>query len=109
MIELPRPQRESSVPGRSNSIFAEPDPASGTVTVVVGPYLERLPVGGTTVGEIRARFRDRMDIDPRSQAVVDGNEVSDSTVVRTGQVLMFVHKSGEKGRAVIRQAVWEAL
>ena len=62
-----------------------------------GPYMERLPVGNMTVGEIRLRFSDRLDIDPQSQAVVDGREVDDSTRVTIGQVLAFVRKAGEKG------------
>jgi hypothetical protein len=60
--------------------------------------MERLPVGNMTVGEIRLRFRDRLDIDPQSQAVVDGQEVDDSAQVMIGQVLTFVRKAGEKGR-----------
>jgi hypothetical protein len=98
MIELPHPSRETNAgPPSSNSLFADNTEPAGLVTVAVGPYAERLPVGNTTVGEIRNRFRQRFDIDPRSLAIVDGNEVGDDTVVRTGQVLMFVHKSGEKG------------
>jgi hypothetical protein len=98
MIELPQNQRETHAPGGGlGSLFADSHEPSGLITVAVGPYLERLPVGNSTVGEIRNRFRQRFDIDPRSQAVIDGHEVGDDTVVRTGQVLMFVHKSGEKG------------
>jgi hypothetical protein len=50
-----------------------------------------------TVQQIRERFGDRLDIDPQSQAIVDGNEVNESTVVRAGQLLTFVRKAGEKG------------
>jgi hypothetical protein len=102
MIELPQNQRELNAPGRGlGSLFTDNHEPSGLVTVAVGPYVERLPVGNGTVGEIRSRFRQRFDIDPRSQAVLDGNEVNDDTVVRTGQVLMFVHKSGEKGGSTL--------
>jgi hypothetical protein len=59
--------------------------------------MERLPVGNLTVGEIRLRFGDRLDIDPHSQAVLDGQEVDDSTRVSVGQALTFVRKAGEKG------------
>jgi hypothetical protein len=50
-----------------------------------------------TVRQIRERFGDRLDIDPQSQAILDGNEVNETTVVRTGQLLTFVRKAGEKG------------
>ena len=66
-------------------------------TVSVGPYVERLPIAGKTVGEIRKRFKAKMDIDDRSQPILDGEEVKAETVVKEGQVLMFIHKAGEKG------------
>ena len=83
--------------GGLGSIFDEADDAGRLVTVTSGPYAEQLPVGNASVGEIRARFRDRFDIDPRSVAVLDGHDVNDDTVVRAGQTLMFVHRAGEKG------------
>jgi hypothetical protein len=88
-----QPQGGSGLPG----IFAESDEAAGLVTVTCGPYAEALPVSNTTVGDIRARFRDRLDIDARSEAVLDGNVVDDRAVVRAGQLLAFVHRGGEKG------------
>ena len=98
MIELPQTQRETADgPGGIDRLFTDQNPTAGMVTVAVGPYVERLPLGNRTVSEIRARFGDRFDIDPRTQAVLDGHEVGNDTVVRTGQVLMFMHKSGEKG------------
>jgi len=98
MIELPKNQREDQAPAGLGSIFDQnPHQPAGLVTVSVGPYVERLPIGNSTVGEIRNRFRQRFDIDPRTLAVLDGHEVNNDTVVRTGQILMFVHPSGEKG------------
>lgn len=69
----------------------------GLVTVACGPYVEPLPVGNMTVAEVRARYRDRFDIDPDSQGILDGEEVSDDTRIGTGQVLAFVRRAGEKG------------
>jgi len=105
MTELTQPtQRERTAPGGGGlgSLFADNHEPGGLVTVAVGPYVERLPLGNNTVAQIRARFGLRFDIDPRSQAVLDGHEVGDDTVVRTGQVLMFVHKSGEKGTSKLQ-------
>jgi len=70
------------------------------VMVACGPYGEQLPVANMTVGEVRTRFRDRFDIDPRSQAVLGGHDVGDDTRLQPGQVLMFVRRAGEKGRSV---------
>ena len=99
MTELTHPanRERTANAGGLGGIFDENHEPAGLVTVAVGPYVERLPLGNSTVAQIRARFGSRFDIDPRTQAVLDGHEVSDDTVVRTGQVLMFVHKSGEKG------------
>lgn len=83
--------------GVLGGIFDDAPVADGLVTVSSGPYAEQLPVASLSVGAIRTRFRDRFDIDPRSQAVLDGNEVGDDVVVRPGQLLMFVRRAGEKG------------
>jgi len=82
--------------GGLGGIFDDNDDGE-LVTVASGPYAEQLPVANRTVGEIRARFHDRFDIDPRSQAILGGNEASDDTRVQPGQVLMFVRRAGEKG------------
>jgi hypothetical protein len=74
------------------------DDAPALVTISHGPYTEQLPVGNITVGEVRRRYRDRFDIDPRSTALVDGSEAGDDTALRPGQMLMFSRRAGEKGR-----------
>lgn len=69
-----------------------------TVTVSHGPYLERLPVANMSVREIRLRFGDRLDIDPRSRAVINGQEAGEDTIVQAEEHIAFVRKAGEKGR-----------
>jgi hypothetical protein len=98
MNETPRPHRESA-----------PDPTGGLghpfdqeqpeplVTVAAGIHSEQLPVGHLTVGEIRSRFRDRFDIAPNSQALLDGHHTDEQVEVRPGQLLTFIHPAGEKG------------
>jgi hypothetical protein len=88
-------ERGAGGPSSSGDSFGGDD--TRLVTVSHGPYAERLPAGEMTVREIRARYRDRLDIDPDSQAVVDGREVSENVVVRGGEMVMFVRKAGEKG------------
>lgn len=72
---------------------------SEPVTVSHGPYSEQLPVGGMSVEAIRSRYRDRFDIDPDSIPIVDGDQVGDHTTVQPGQMLTFIRRAGEKGRA----------
>lgn len=100
MNERLHPDRQrSSTLGGGPSLFDDAPGAQQPVSVSSGPYAESLPVGHMTVGEIRRRFRDRLDLDPHSQAVLDGNDVGDDVVVRPGQALMFTRRAGEKGRA----------
>jgi hypothetical protein len=99
MLEQTRNTRELSGPGPGGlgDLFAPPEAGADLVTVVHGPFAEDLPVGGMSVGEIRARFRDRFDIDPQSQAMLDGVEVGDEVEVRPGMQLFFAKRAGEKG------------
>lgn len=69
----------------------------GQVEVIHGVYAHTFPLSGMTVGQARTELADRMNIDPESIAVVDGNEVGDDTVLGEGMVLNFVKHSGEKG------------
>lgn len=79
------------------------DMASGTETVTVshGPYAEQLPVAGESVGRIRTMYADRFDLDPLSQAIIDGHEVDDNTIIEAGQLLVFIKRAGEKGVFVL--------
>jgi hypothetical protein len=101
MLERTQTRRETLGPGLGGlgDLFAPNDSAATLVTVSHGPYSEALPVHDMTVAEIQARYRDRFDIDPHSQAVIDGNEVGNDTVVRAGQILLFTRRAGEKGRS----------
>ena len=83
--------------GGGGTHFDEASDIPATVNVSSGPYREDLPAGNLSVGEIRRRFGDRFDLDPHSQAVVDGHAVADDVVVRPGQALMFTRQAGEKG------------
>ena len=94
--QVKSPRTLAGGPGGLPDMFSPGEP-DGLCTVASGPYGEQLPVASMTVKQIRARYRDRFDIDPQAQALVDGNEVGDDTVIRTGQVLMFSKKAGEKG------------
>ena len=98
-LEQPTPRQQPQAGARSvlGGLFDEPEIDGSQATVANGPYAEQLPVAGMTVGEIRRRFRDRFDIDPRSQAVINGNDVGDDVILRPDQTLMFMHRAGEKG------------
>ena len=69
----------------------------GLVTVSAGLHAEQLPVAEMTVGRIRERFATRFEIHPEAVALVDGAPAEHDQSVQTGQTLMFVRRSGEKG------------
>ncbi len=86
--------------GGLGTVFDESEDDAGLVTVASGPYAEQLPLAHRTVADIRTRYHDRFDLDPNSQAMLDGQPVQDDVTVRPGQVLTFVHRAGEKGRGL---------
>ncbi|MHC1768645.1 MAG: hypothetical protein AB9869_30925 [Verrucomicrobiia bacterium] len=91
------PRERDSGSGSASSVFDAAPDVQLPVSVSCGPYGGHLPVGNMTVGEIRRRFRDRLDLDPDSQAVLNGQDVGDDTVVRPGESLRFTRRAGEKG------------
>jgi hypothetical protein len=96
-LTLSEHERPGTPGGGADGIFDAAPDANLPVTVSSGPYAEQLPVGNLSVGEIRRRFRDRLDLDPNSQAVLDGHDVGEDVVVRPGQALLFTRRAGEKG------------
>ena len=66
------------------------------VTLSYGCYSEPLPVNGMTVGQIRNKYADRFDIDPRTTAIIDGQEVTEDTIVTSGSVLLFCRTMATK-------------
>jgi hypothetical protein len=77
--------------------IATADAAGPMATVAHGTYAEALPVANMTVGAVRARFRDRFDIDPNATALLDSRPVDEDAVILAGQLLNFVRRAGEKG------------
>jgi hypothetical protein len=95
-----RPPEEAPAlfPGDGADVWGAADDGPGLAVVGSGIYSERLPVANMSVEAIRERFGDRLDIDPRATAVLDGEPVTDQgTTVRAGQTLIFVRWAGEKG------------
>lgn len=72
-------------------------PEDKTVIVGSGVYLEKLPICGMTVKQVREKFSDRLDIAPEAEAFIDGKAATPDTVLKVGNSLRFAHKAGEKG------------
>jgi hypothetical protein len=70
---------------------------AGLATLTHGPYVESVPIAGLTVGTIRRRFTDRYNLPADGLGMVDGHMVGDDTVIRSGQLLTFMHRANAKG------------
>ena len=81
----------------AGGLFDDATSTGGSVDVIHGPYRQSLPVAEMPISEVRRRFQDHLDIHPEAVALVEGRPVDDSTRLRSGQTLMFVRPSGEKG------------
>ena len=96
-------------PSGGGSIFdSVPElPKNTNLNVSSGPYVEDLPVAGTTVGEVRKKFSDRFDIDAQAVAIVNGVPVGEKYLLNAAESLMFVRHAGEKGGAhvVMEEAI----
>ena len=78
-------------------IFSDGSNVSPGVFISYGIYSERLPVVGESIGRVRELYADRFDLDPESQAVIDGQPVNEDAIIEEGQSVVFVRRAGEKG------------
>ena len=70
----------------------------GTVNVQHAMHSFHLDVAGQKVSDVKGKFSKLLNIDPEAIAVIDGNEVSDDTVIGEGvETLHFVKRSSVKG------------
>ena len=90
-------EKKPAVGGDTGGAGFTPMPEQQDAQVCHGPYAESLPVVGKTVGEVRRKFADRFGIPKDAQAVLDGVDVSDDTIITNKQILTFMKRAGEKG------------
>jgi hypothetical protein len=93
-----RPAPALRPPGGGGFDDAPPDdPSLRMAQVLAGVHDEHVPVAGMTVGEVRRRYGQTLDIAPGAIGYIGGAPVGDDTVVRPGQVLSYIRHSGSKG------------
>lgn len=90
-----------SGPDPSASALGAPSSSTEAETTLLthGVYAQEASVSGMTVGEVRRRYRDELDLHPEAQPVLDGNPVDEDVTVRGGQTLSFIRPAGERGAA----------
>lgn len=67
------------------------------VSVSCGASSSNYPVVGKTVGYVKAIYKEILNISEDSNGIVNGDDSSDSYVLRSGDILEFVRKAGSKG------------
>lgn len=70
---------------------------ANTLLVCSDPHREQLPVVGMTVGEVMKQYAQQLEIHGDATPIVDGTEVDKNHKLGAGEMLMFIHKAGEKG------------
>ena len=90
-------EKKPAVGGDGGDAGFTPITETQDAQVCHGPYAETLPVVGKPISEIRRKFADRFGIPKDAQAILDGVEVDDNTVIGNKQILTFVKRAGEKG------------
>jgi hypothetical protein len=71
---------------------------AGTNTLISGPSrLVGQPLTGYTVGEVRDRFADALNIPAGASVTVNGIAVDDSQVLVDGEEIVFAKPLGQKG------------
>jgi hypothetical protein len=67
------------------------------VSVSCGASSSNYPVVGRSVGFVKATYREILNVDNTAKGVVNGDEIADSYILKSGDVLEFVRKAGTKG------------
>jgi hypothetical protein len=71
---------------------------AGQVKVSYGVHNLEAAIAGKSVAEVRQALKEPLNIDPRALALVNGQDVAASYILKQGDQLEFVRLAGEKGR-----------
>lgn len=80
-----------------HSILGRDNTYQTLISVSCGAASSNYPVVGRTVGFVKATYREILNIDTDSMAIVNGKEATDSYILGSSDVLEFVRKAGNKG------------
>ncbi len=73
-------------------------PRTGLVKISYGVHTLEVAIAGKSVGEVRQALKEPLNIDPRALALVNGQDVAASYILKDGDQLEFVRLAGEKGK-----------
>ena len=93
-------ESNGKVPVLKSSIVStlnQNDTYTSTISVSCGASSGNFAVVGKSVADVKSLYREIMNIDLESSAVVNGDKVRESYILKKGDVLEFLRKSGTKG------------
>ncbi len=90
------------VAGEFTSVLTKPEARQGdktttTIRVSSGATSNMFPVVGRSVGQVMDFMREVLNVSKLSSAVVNGNEVDGSYILKAGDSLEFLKPAGSKG------------
>lgn len=80
-----------------HSFIEDDNSYKSLISVSCGAASSNYPVVGKSVGYVKSTFREILNIETESNSVVNGSEVAESYVLKSGDTLEFVRKAGTKG------------
>jgi hypothetical protein len=94
------PKNDSKVPyinANLHSFLKSDNNYQTLISVSCGAASSNYPVVGKSAGYVKATYREILNIETDAKAIVNGNEVNDSHILKSGDTLEFVRKAGVKG------------
>jgi hypothetical protein len=94
------PENDSKVPyinANLHSFLKSDNNYQTLISVSCGAASSNYPVVGKSAGYVKATYREILNIETDAKAIVNGNEVNDSHILKSGDTLEFVRKAGVKG------------
>lgn len=101
-IEKPVSKEISGLDGEFTSVLTTPSAPHGqrittTIRVSCGASTGQFNVEGRTVGAVAEFLREVLNIDRLASGIVNGKQVEDSHVLKTGDTLEYLKPAGRKG------------
>ena len=94
------PESEEKVPyvnAHVHSYLDKNEKYQSLITVSCGAASGNYPLVNKSVGFVKATYREILNIDDTSNAIINGVEKSESYVLKSGDTVEFIRKAGTKG------------
>lgn len=80
-----------------HSVLQKDETYKTLVSVSCGASSSNYPVVGKSVGYVKGIYREILNIDVSAIGVVNGKDIKDEYILKSGDILEFIRKAGSKG------------